>query len=168
MKYVKTLGYVLAADILSLFIGMTLASSSSTLMRLVSAVCTLGILICLLASFAFKTARDDLRNERSTGTKTKTIVPVSMGITASLPAVVNWIVLYISHSSGSFDYYKWHKIISAYFLQICNFIDPDASTSALSGSEVMMMLPLTVIPFLAFVISYTLAYKGIISESEGK
>ena len=166
MKFLKAFGFVIAADILCLFIGVTLASSSSGFMRLICAVCTVGILICLLASLAMKTAREDLRQERITGNKTNPVTAVLCGVTASLPAAVNWMILYIAHSSGSFDYYKWHKLLSAYFMPVCNLINDDASTSALSGSEVMLMLPLVIIPFLAYTVSYFLAYKGIISETK--
>ena len=166
MKYLKALGYITAADILSLFISLTLASSSSSIFRLISAVCTTGILICLLASFAIKTAKEDMRLERITGTKTRLFVPVSVGAVTSLPALASWILLYISHSTGSFDFYKWHKLLNAYFLQIYNFINSDASAAALSGAQVMAMLGLVLVPFVSFNAAYFLVYKGIISFTE--
>ena len=166
MKYIKALGYIAAADILSLFISLTLASSSSSIIRLISAVGTTGILICLLASFAIRTAKEDLRQERITGTRTRLFVPVSVGAVTSLPALASWILLYISRSTGSFDFYKWHKLLNAYFLQIYNFINSDASVSALSGGQLMAMLGLVFVPFAAFNAAYFLIYKGIISFTD--
>lgn len=166
MKCLKALGFVIAADILCLFIGITLASSSSSFMRFICAVCTVGILICLMASLAMKTAREDLRRERVSGKKNSPVMAAAAGITASIPAAANWVILYISQTSGSFDYYKWHKLLSAYFMPVCNLINDSASTSALVTSEVMVMLPLVVIPFLAYIVPYSLAYKGIISEAK--
>ena len=166
MKYLKAIGYIAAAEVLSLFVGLTLASSSSTFIRTISAVCTSGILICLMINFAVNTARADLKKERISGNGTNHAVTVTVGITASLPAVISWIVLYISHSSGSFDFYRWHKLLNAYFLQIYNFINPDASTAALSGNQVMVMLSFAAVPCLTFITAYFLVYKGIIRPAE--
>lgn len=167
MKCLKAIGYIAAADVLSLFVGLALASSSSTFIRLISSVCTFGILVCLMVNFAVNTARSDLRAERISGSATNHALTAAAGITASLPAVISWIVLYISHSSGSFDFYKWHKLINAYFLQIYNFINSDASAAALSDAQVLAMLGLAVIPCLTFMIAYFLVYRGIIG-SENK
>lgn len=166
MKCLKALGYIAAADVLSLFVGLTLASSSSTFIRLISAVCTAGILICLMVNFAVNTARSDLKNERISGSETNHAVTAAAGVTASLPAVISWILLYISHSSGSFDFYKWHKLINAYFLQVYNFINSDASAAALSDAQVMAMLILAAVPCLTFIIAYFLVYKGIVSSDK--
>lgn len=165
MKYLKAIGYIAAAEVMSLFIGLTLATSSTAVIRFICAVCTIGILVCLLASFGWKSASEDMKRERSEGIKTSPIIPVTVGITSSLPAIISWIILFISHSTGGFDYYKWHKLINAYFLQTYNFINSDASTSALTDTQVMIMLPLVIIPFLAYIIPYALVRKGIISES---
>lgn len=164
MKCLKAIGYIAAADVLSLFVGLALASSSSTFIRLISSVCTVGILVCLMVNFAVNTARSDLKSERISGSATNHAITAATGITASLPAFISWIVLYISHSSGSFDFYKWHKLINAYFLQIYNFINSDASTAALSDAQIIAMLGLAVVPCLTFMIAYFLAYKGIVGS----
>ncbi len=160
MRTAKTLLYVFSADILSLFIGLTLASSSTFIIRLISAVCTSLILAVLLSGLAVKTANADLKDERINNKKINIMLPVSMGITASFPAALSWCILRLS--MGKFDFYRWHKLINGYFLQIYNFIEPDASSSALSAGEVNIMLILVFIPMIVFLTAYFLVYKGII------
>lgn len=166
MKYIKALGYVAAANVMSLFIGLTLAMSSSSLICFISIICTVGILICLMVNFAINTARSDLKNERIENKKPNSAAPFLIGATASLPALISWIVLYISHSTGAFDYYKWHKLLNAYFLQIYNSINPDASTAALQSSQIMIMFGLVFIPFLSFITAYFLVKKGVIFNNK--
>lgn len=160
MKHLKLLGYVFAADILSLFIGFTLASSSAVFMRIISGVCTTGIIICFMASQGLKTAREDLRLERTGEAVHSPCEPVFLSLTASVPAMASWILLFISHTSQAFDFYRWHKLISGYFLQIYNLINSDASAKALASGEVMAMLPLAFIPAAAYGIAYAIGRKS--------
>lgn len=160
MKHIKIIGYVFAADILSLFIGLTLASSSAVFMRVISAVCTTGILICFMASHGLKSAREDMRLERTGETVFSPAEPIFLSLTASVPAAASWILLFISHSTASFDFYRWHKLINGYFLQIYNFINSDASAKALSQGQLFMMLPLMLVPALSFGISYAVGRKN--------
>ncbi len=157
MKYLKSLAVVLAADVFSLFIGLTLAGSSLPVIRLISAVCTFGILVVFMANFAVKTASEDMKSG-----KKNLFSVIGMGLSASAPSILSWITLYISVCRRSFDFYRWYKIINGYFLQIYNFIDSDASSSELSLSEVWMMLPLAFIPAAVFIAVCILVYKGVI------
>ncbi|MCM1269125.1 MAG: hypothetical protein NC247_00670 [Ruminococcus flavefaciens] len=159
MRYLKSLAMVLAADVFSLFIGLTLAGSSMPLVKGISAVCTVGILAVIMADFAIKTARDDIKNKRDVSDRKKIASAFGMGFSASAPAFLSWIILYISVSCKEFNFYRWHKIINGYFLQIYNFINADATSSALSINEVWMMFPLAFIPVAVFVIAYVLAFK---------
>ncbi|MCM1006721.1 MAG: hypothetical protein NC485_02135 [Ruminococcus flavefaciens] len=159
MRYLQSLAMVLAADVFSLFIGLTLAGSSMPLVKGISAVCTVSILAVIMADFAVKTAREDIKNKRDLSERKKFASAFGMGFSASLPAFLSWIILYISVSCKEFNFYRWHKIINGYFLQIYNFINVDANSAALSKNEVWMMFPLTFIPALVFIIAYILAFK---------
>ena len=78
-----------------------------------------------------KNCKCGFKDERINNKKINLLLPVSMGITSSLPAALSWCIL--RFSMGKYDFYRWHKIINGYFLQIYNFIEPDASSSALSA-----------------------------------
>lgn len=159
MKFLKTILMTAAADILSLFIGMTLAGSSSAAIRFISAVCTSGILMCIMGSFAFKTAREDVKNSRAGIAKTSPVTPWLMGLTASAPGIVSWIVLKFS----GLDFYRWHKLINGWFLQIYNMINSNASSAALSSQQLLIMLPFAAVPMIVFMIGY---FMGVSSEKK--
>ncbi|MCR5601447.1 MAG: hypothetical protein K6G33_11990 [Ruminococcus sp.] len=148
MKVVNVLLRLLAADILSMFINMTLAGSSSTAVRAVCAVCTAGILVTVLGDHAVKAAHTDLKGKQGSAGM------ILAGAFASLPALISWIILYVSANSGGFDYYRWHKLINATFLQYYNLIEPDALSSSLSLNELLMMLPTAAVPAAAVIIPY--------------
>lgn len=154
MKIFKTLLTVIAADILSLFIGLTLAGSSSAIFRVISAVCTVGILVCVLGNFAAKTALADIKSARINKKKSSLIMPWIMSISASFPAVCSWLILRYS----DIDFYRWHKIINGYFIQIYNFINPDASSAALTTRQIFAMLPLAFVPAAVFLAGYYITY----------
>ena len=165
MRCIRTLLYIAAADVLALFIGLTLAGSSNPLIRVISAVCGTGIMVCLIASFALRTSYSDLKNERVTGKKTAFAAPAGMAATASLPGLVSWLVLRVTAGS-SFDFYRWHKLINGWFLQVFNLIEPDASSSALTDGQIWAMLPLALVPGAVFAAAYLLGYKGAIKQEK--
>ena len=142
MKAVRVLLRVFAADILSMFINMTLAGSRSTAVRIVCLVCTALILVTVLADFSIKEAHDDVKNKRS-------IAGIyAAGVAAAVPAFLSWMILCISVKSGNFDFYRWHKLINAPFLQYYNLIESDVTSAALSSGELkLMLLPVFLMPF---------------------
>lgn len=161
MRYLRTLLFLAAADFLSLFIGLTLAGSANPLIRVISAVCGSGIMICLMASLALKTAASDLKAERTSGTRTPLLLPAGMAVTALIPPLVSWLLLRIG-ADGLLDFYRWHKLINGWFIQIYNMINPDAASSALTDGQIWAMLPLAFVPAAVFAAFYALGYKGVI------
>ena len=158
MRYIKTVFMVFAADIFALFIGFTLAGSSSAAIKAVSGICGVGILAVILADHAMVCARKDMKDNYPKALA----VSVFMGASASLPYLVSWIFLAAS-VKWNFEFYRAHKLINSYFLQILNLIEPDASSAALSGAELQLMLPLAAVPALLTAVPYILVRKGIIS-----
>lgn len=161
MRYMRTLLFLAAAEILSLFIGLTLAGTANPLVRVISAICTSGIMICLMASLALKTVASDRKNKSRKGDYSL-LFPAGMTFTALVPPFVSWIILKIT-AGGSIDFYRWHKLINGWFLQVYNLIEPDASSAALNSAEIWGMLPLACAPAAVFAVFYALGYKGIIN-----
>ena len=161
MKLSKVIVSLIAAEILCFFIDLTLAGSSNPLIRVICAICTAGILCVLLANTAINAAREDMKQERITGKSAGYGGAALAGAVCSAPALISWIVLLVSANSGKPDFYRWHKLINAPFLQVYNLIEPDASTSALSTGEIMLMLPLVIVPAAAFVTAYILACRDV-------
>lgn len=159
MKILKTFMITAAADILSLFIGMTLAGSASSAIRFVSAVCTSGILMCILGSFAFRSAKEDVKKHRAGIAGSSPVMPWLMGLAASAPGIISWLVLKFS----GLDFYRWHKLINGWFLQIYNMINSNASSAALTSRQMMIMLPLAAVPMIVFMVGY---FMGVHSEKK--
>lgn len=147
-KVLKSVFTVFAADILALFVMFTLAGSSALIVRLISAICGIGVLTAITGSYANKCAEQDnsLKNM---------VVPA---VSVSLPGSISWGVLILS-VKNKFEYYRWHKLLNGFFIQIFNFIEPDASSSALSFGEIFEMLPLALVPSVIFVTSFFIASK---------
>lgn len=160
MKIIRTLVWLAAADVLSAFIAFTLAASGSGIMKAVSAVCTVGILCCLMAGLAVRTASTDMKQERLSGSAAALREPLSMGIAACAPGVLSWVMLCISRSRFP-EYYRWHKLINCFFLQIYNFISPAVGSSALTTGQLAVMGVLTLVPGAVFMLFYTLARRGV-------
>ncbi|SEL01978.1 hypothetical protein SAMN02910353_01731 [Ruminococcus sp. YRD2003] len=158
MRYLRVLLYLIAADILSLFVGLTLAGSANPLIRVISALCGAGIMLCLMANLALKTAAGDLKDERRSGTKTSLLLPAGMTVTALTVPLASWLVLRI----GRFDFYRWHKLVNGWFIQLYNMIQPDASSAALTSGQIWAMLPLAFAPAAVFAVFYVLGYRGVI------
>ena len=114
MRYLRTVGMVFAADILALFISLTLAGSSLWLIKAVSAVCGAGILIIIMSSFCVKTAAEDCRLERTGEGGGGTLTGILMGLSASAPGLLSWGALALSVKNG-FEFYRWHKLLNGFF-----------------------------------------------------
>lgn len=159
MKILKALGIWLAAEAFCLFISLTLAGSSSTFIRIVCSFCTVGILAVLITDFAVREAVRDMKSKRLSEKNNAKLPDIATGAVLSLPSAVSWILLYISVSGGSFDFYRFHKLINAPFLQIYNLICPNASSAALKSSQVWIMLPLIFIPAAVYLTVYFFTYN---------
>lgn len=168
MKILKALGIWLACEFFCLFISLTLAGSSSTFIRIICSVCTVGILIILVSDFAVKEAEKDLKSERLSGRESSALMNIAAGITLSAPSAVSWFLLYFSVSDRNFDFYRWYKLINAPFLQIYNLINSNASSSALKISEVRMMFPMIFIHAAVYNAAYLLTFNKIIFTDKTK
>lgn len=157
MKFLKALGVYLAADILCMFINITFAALHYPMFRVLCAVCTAGIMCVMTGNFALVSAAADAKTRRASGSgKSSGAAGAFCGILA-VPAL-SWGTLLASMGGGS-DFYRWYKIMNGAFLRVINFIEPDASSSALSTAEVMTMLPFAVIPAAVYLTVYIVKYS---------
>ena len=91
MRYIKILAYLASADILSLFVCISLAPFSGTFMRVISALCSTGIMICMLVAAAEKTAENDAKYCRREKKKISFACMTAMGTTASAVPFISWL-----------------------------------------------------------------------------
>lgn len=157
MRYIKMMCMVFAADIFALFVSFTLAGSSALPVKIISAVCGTGILAVLLINCA----ADEMKKNMKEKHKSSIGSIFLMGVSASAACLISWVLLMLS-VKRRFEFYRIHKLINGFFIQILNFIEPDASSSALSTGEVMSMLPLAFLPAAIVITTCTLTVKGMI------
>ena len=146
-----------AAEVLSLFINITFAISARRVVRLICLVCTVLILVSVMADYGIKAAERD-RN-RSDGDRIKAIAFSAAAVTA-LP-LISWILLCISAGNGSFEFYGVHKLINGTFLQYYNLIEPGTSAKALSAGKLLAMLPPSAVPAASLAVSYLTAGRQL-------
>ena len=147
MIVLKALARALAAEILCLFINVVLAGSGLPVIRAVCLVCTAGILTVLMADLGIKTAehgRDKDRTLRKILAAGAAVTPVPLA---------SWVLLFIS-AGGGIDWYRWHKLLNAPFLQLYNLIESGASSADLDRGETLLMLPAVIIPAAALILPY--------------
>ncbi len=157
MKISKALLRLAASEILCLFIDITFAASGSMLIKLICLFCTVTLMISVLADFSVKAAKEDMK--ASHGKSIKSSELFAAGAAVSLPLFVSWIILYISVNGGSFDFYRWHKLLNAPFLQFYNIINSGIHSSELNGAELAAMAVPVVFPALAVIIPYMAVCK---------
>ena len=161
MRFFKALAIYIAADMLCLFIDLTFSVMDNPLIKALNAVCSAGIMIIMLASFAMKSAAEDMKQERRSGVSSCRYAVQSACGTALVP-FASWAALMFSLGSEP-GLYRWHKLLNAGFLRIYNVIEQSAYSSDVSAGEAFLMLPLAIVPPASFIVTYALVKKGIIS-----
>lgn len=168
MKNTKLISVVLKgyaslifAEILCLFINLTLAFSGSVLFRIISVFCTSVIFIGLICNYAYNTAKNDLTIQRRMQIKLPGYRCYAAGGFMSLPYIILWIMLFLSKNGVIGGFYKAYKLINGQFLQLYNLINDGVDVMTITQSDLIIMLLLAFVPFVSFVIAYKATYKGV-------
>ncbi len=159
--YCKILGFVVFAEVLCLFINLSLAFSSVLLLRIISAVCTAGILIGLMAQAGYSIARADKKLQKQNPDAVKASKPSILAMLAMFPFQLCWLFLLLA-KLGSIDggFYRFYKLLCAPFLQICNLICADVNAQSIPVWGMVILQLLCWVPFAAVSAAYTLTLKG--------
>lgn len=162
----KILGFVLFAEILTLFLNLTLAFSASAVFRSITSVCTLSILAGLMAQAGYAIARADRRLLKENPNAVRPSKPIMLGMAAIFPFQFCWILLALA-KFGVLDggFYRIYKLLCAPFLQICNLICDDVTAQALPLWGLIVLALLTAVPYAAVVIAYHVTMRGENAES---
>ncbi len=157
----KILGFLLFAEILTLFINVTLAFSGSWIFRLVTAACTLAILAGLMAQAGHSIGKADRKLLKQNPDAVHPNKPVFLGLVSILPFQILWILLTLA-KCGVLDggFYRFYKLLCAPFLQVCNLICDDVTAASLPVWGLIVLALLTAVPFAAVMIAYRMTVKG--------
>lgn len=63
-NFAKALGSDLFAEILCLFLAVTLSAVGGGLFRLISCICTIAVLVCVCVNYALSRSREDQHKKR--------------------------------------------------------------------------------------------------------
>ncbi|MBQ8928503.1 MAG: hypothetical protein IJ055_09575 [Oscillospiraceae bacterium] len=151
----KILGLALLAEVLTLFIDLTLSFSGSAPVRVVCSICTVGILGGLMVQGGYSTGKAD----RKSG-KTSPLRSALLGIVGSAPYLVCWIVLLLARQSASGGFYRLYKLLCAPFLQVCNLLSADTDAGSLPGAGLLVLLLLSLVPLFCIFISHRMTVQG--------
>ncbi len=159
--YCKILAYVIFAEILTLFINLTLAVSSSALFKIICSVCTVGILAGLMAQAGYSIGVTDRKRRKKHPETFKPLRALWLGLTAMLPYQLCWVLLLLAKLGIVVDsFYRMYKLLCAPFLQICNLFQADVSAAGVPAAELCVLQLLCWIPLIAVVIAYRMTLQG--------
>jgi len=151
----KIFGFLIFAEILTIFIDVTLAFSGHILLRMICAVCTAGILAGLSAQAGFSIAEDT----RKKHIKPKKSEISGLTLTCTAPYLICWTAL-LSAKCGIIqpEFYRIYKLLCAPFLSTANLFSDDVSALSLPWSGVICLFLMSLLPGTAFCISYLMTY----------
>ncbi len=146
----KIFGFLILAEILTLFINLTLAFSGHLLLRMACAFCTCGILAGLCGQAGYSTAEA----YRKQHLELKKLKISGFGFISSLPYLVCWILLFCARQHLiSPEFYRSYKLLCAPFWSVCNMFSADISALALPLSGLLTLLILSFLPMVSFCIA---------------
>ncbi|MCR4644789.1 MAG: hypothetical protein K5695_05190 [Oscillospiraceae bacterium] len=155
-QILRIIGSYLLAEVLTLFIDLTLSFSGTTLMRILCSICTLGILLGLMANSGYAAALADARAKRTPS------LPRAMlyGLCGTAIPAVLWGMLTAARAGllpG--DFYRLYKLLCAPFLSICNLLSADVEASSLPPWGMIVLAALTLTPCIAVMTACLLTGK---------
>lgn len=157
-NFSKGIGMYFFAEILCLFLALTLSALGGTIWRIVSCICTMGIFVCLCINYAYNRAEMDR----------KISVPSSIGIrcfyggaVTLIPLLLGIVLILAKAGVVPAGYYRWYKLLDAPFLQLCNLCSMDVTAAALSWGETIFLAMMNLLPFVTVWVTYTVVRKGV-------
>lgn len=160
-KFVKAIGIYFFAEVLCLFLALTLSAVGGALFRIISCICTVAVLICLCINFAVNRAKEDQH------AKMENTLPRRFFLSGAvtLPYVLWGACLLLARSGILPDtFYRWYKLLDAPFLQVCNLCSADVMVSSLSWGETVFLAVCNLLPFAVVWVTYALARGGFLPE----
>ena len=157
MQFLKMTGLWLLAEVLTLFLDLTLSFSGNVVVRVLCAVCTLGIFLALMLQGGYSAGKAD----RKTHQELHPLRGVLLGVCGAAVPFLLTLLLTLS-KAGAFpdSFYRLYKLLCAPFLSVCNLMSADVVTSALPGWAFGVLFLLSLLPVPAACIAYVMTMQG--------
>jgi|GEM_PF-191389 len=135
-NWMKGFGTYLFAEILCLFLALTLSAVGGGLFRLISCICTIAVLICLCVNYAYNRAVADRKSKVPDTMARRFFLSLSVG----LPFFLLGILLLLAKAGVlPAGFYRWYKLLDAPFLQLCNLLCKEITAAALSWTKAAVL-----------------------------
>ncbi|MCD7799607.1 MAG: hypothetical protein LUG94_00115 [Ruminococcus sp.] len=153
------------ACILSLLVSLfTSMLMSSNIWKGIIGLFTMAILLCIVGNYSYNCAKSHKAYERTYKANHNSFRHIVLGITISLPLILQWIVLmvlkYAKVSIGD-SIFSIYRLINAYYLPWINVICPNHTLEELSIMGVLTMLAFIIMPTITFIVVYNIVYHNI-------
>lgn len=160
-ELLKMPGWWLLAEVLTLFIDLTFSFSGHAVVRCICGICTVGILLGLMAQGGHSAANADRRAHRTP----HRLRPVLLGLAGAAVPVCLWCVLLAARLGAvPDDFYRLYKLLCAPFLSICNLISADVSAAGVPVWGMGVLLVLSLAPCAAAWIAYAMSAADLRPE----
>ena len=160
-NFAKGLGTYFFAEVLCLFLAVTLSAVGGGLFRLISCICTIAVLVCVCVNYALNRAKEDQHRK----------LPNTIGrqlfysVAAARPFLVLGLTLCLAKAGVLPEHwYRWYKLLDAPFLQLCNLCSMDVTVSSLSWGKTIFLALWNLLPVAAVWVTYALARSGFLPE----
>lgn len=159
--YIKGVGYYFFAEILCLFLTVTLVMLGNLFFKIICAVCCMGVLICLSINFAINCEKDDRKYGINHGMKR----PVLLGLSASSVYLVLYLLLILARFQVLPDtFYRIYKLLNASFMMICNFTESGVLASELGIAAMILFFVLSLVPMAVCIAAYIMCSRDMLPE----
>lgn len=155
--YLKMPGYWLLAEVLTLFIDLTFSFSDHAVVRILCAVCTVGIYLSLMVQGGYAAARADKKRH----IEFNPLRPLTLGLAgAAVPALLTIALLLAKLGVLADGFYRLYKLLCAPFLAVCNLMSADIAASSLPAWGIAVLLALSLAAIPAVMIAYKMTFEG--------
>ncbi len=159
--FIKGIGYYIFAELLCLFLVFSMGLMNNIFFRIVSLVCCLGIMVCLVINFAINCHKQ----VKEAGADEGILPAVITGTAASCPYLLLYALLLASKAGQLPDtFYRIYKILNAPSINLLNLISSDVLSGSLGAVQLVLLLLVALIPMVTGCAAYILCRKGIVPE----
>ncbi len=159
--FLKGIGYYFFAELLCLFLTATLIMMGNLLFKIISVICCLGILICLIINYTINCEKEDRKNGVNEGIGR----PLFLGMAvSSVYTLLNLLLIAAKLQILPDSFYRIYKLLNAPFMTLCNFIESGILASELNIISLIVFFLLGLVPLATVMITYPLCARDLVPE----
>lgn len=157
----KGWGHLLLTEILSLLVMFFTGNFyRGVVAKFIIGICPIAITTGIMANYAYNVALSDLKLNRSRKIPVKTSRVILLGVSSSIPLIIEWFILLLSKLGIIKNFIVGYKLINASFFPVTDFFCHGTDVANLTYMSLIIMLIVNFIPAVTVIISYELTLKS--------